>query len=111
MIPTPQSQSITHILMFSFLIWRLFSIGGTALQSNKIFGAYTAYGVALLLGIQSFMNIGVNLGILPTKGLPLPFISYANNNLLVSCLAIGIVLRVAYENKTLRSSERAEVPS
>ena len=101
----------TVILMFLFLIWRLFSIGGKALQSNKIFGAYTAYGVALLIGIQSFMNIGVNLGILPTKGLPLPFISYANNNLLVSCLAIGISLRVAYENKVLRSSERTEVPS
>ena len=47
------------------------------------------------------MNIGVNLGLLPTKGLPLPFLSYASNNLLVSCLAVGIVLRVAYENRTV----------
>ena len=90
--------AISIILMFSFLIWRLFKIGSEALCNDRVFAAYTAFGVAFLVGIQCFMNIGVNLGLLPTKGLPLPFMSYANNNLLASCLAIGIVLRVAYEN-------------
>ena len=96
------------IVLFTFLVWRLFKIGGEALNQDKIFAAYTSYGVGFLIGIQAFMNIGVNLGLLPTKGLPLPFLSYANNNLLVSCLAVGIVLRVAYENRTILSNSKAK---
>ena len=96
------------IVLFTFLVWRLFKIGGEALNQDKIFAAYTSYGVGFLIGIQAFMNIGVNLGLLPTKGLPLPFLSYANNNLLVSCLAVGIVLRVAYENRTILSNSKVK---
>ena len=99
------------IVLFTFLVWRLFKIGGEALNQDKIFAAYTSYGVGFLIGIQAFMNIGVNLGLLPTKGLPLPFLSYANNNLLVSCLAVGIVLRVAYENRTIPSNSKVKETS
>ena len=93
--------AVLIIVLFSFLVSRLFKIGGEALNEDKIFAAYTSYGIGFLIGIQAFMNIGVNLGLLPTKGLPLPFLSYASNNLLVSCLAVGIVLRVAYEIRTV----------
>ena len=99
------------IVLFTFLVWRLFKIGGEALNQDKTFAAYTSYGVGFLIGIQAFMNIGVNLGLLPTKGLPLPFLSYANNNLLVSCLAVGIVLRVAYENRTIPSNSKVKETS
>ncbi|MEQ8662194.1 MAG: FtsW/RodA/SpoVE family cell cycle protein, partial [Gammaproteobacteria bacterium] len=63
------------------------------------FAAYVTYGIGLLIGIQAFVNIGVNMGLLPTKGLPLPFLSYASNNLVITCTAVGIVLRAAYESR------------
>jgi cell division protein FtsW len=85
------------IALFVFLVWRIFYIGGVAERANQLFAAYLTYGVGLLLGIQSFVNIGVNMGILPTKGLPLPFLSYGSNNLVVTLVAIGIVLRAGYE--------------
>ncbi len=88
---------LTVITLFVFLIWRIFHIGGQAERANLLFAAYVTYGVGLLIGIQAFVNIGVNMGILPTKGLPLPFLSYGSNNLVVTLVAIGIALRAGYE--------------
>ncbi|MFO1436261.1 MAG: putative lipid II flippase FtsW [Gammaproteobacteria bacterium] len=87
------------ILLFLFVVWRCFRIGGSALQSGRPFQSYLANGIGLLIGLQSFVNIGVNMGVLPTKGLPLPFISYGSNNLMMSCVAVALVLRVAYESR------------
>ncbi len=83
--------------LFVFLVWRIFYLGGVAERSNHMFAAYVTYGVGFLIGIQAFVNIGVNMGILPTKGLPLPFLSYASNNLVVMCAAVALVLRAAFE--------------
>ena len=88
---------LTVIGLFVFLIWRIFYVGGQAERANLLFAAYVTYGIGLLIGIQAFVNIGVNMGILPTKGLPLPFLSYGSNNLVVTLAAIGIVLRAGLE--------------
>ena len=79
---------------FAYVTWRAFRIGERADASGASFAAYTAQGIGLWLGLQAFVNIGVNVGMLPTKGLTLPFISYGSNSLIVACLAIGILLRI-----------------
>ena len=89
--------SLCVIVLFLFLFFRIFQIGGIAEKNGFLFAAYLTYGIGLLLGLQAFVNIGVNLGVLPTKGLPLPFLSYGNNNLIVTGIAIALVLRAGYE--------------
>lgn len=83
--------------LFIILIVRIFVIGRCAETNNQLFSAYVAYGFALWLGLQTLINIGVNIGVLPTKGLTLPFISYGGSSMLINCLVIGILLRIAYE--------------
>lgn len=85
------------IVLFSCLIWRAFVIGSRAERAGQLFAAYLAYGIGLLIGLQAFINIGVNMGVLPTKGLTLPLISYGANSLIVTCLSIGLLLRIEYE--------------
>lgn len=92
---------IGAILLISIYIWflfRSFSIGKKSMLAGRPFGAYLAYGVGLLVSLQAIINIGVNMGALPTKGLTLPFISYGGNSILIMSFAIGLVLRVHYEN-------------
>ena len=101
--------SVAVISLFVFLIWRIFHIGGMAERANLSFAAYLTYGIGLLLGIQAFVNIGVNMGLLPTKGLPLPFLSYGSNNLVVTCASIGIVLRAGIEARQAASARAAPV--
>ena len=86
------------VMVYAWFVLRCFSIARTALNTGKAFGAYLAYGVGLLVTIQAVINMGVNMGALPTKGLTLPFISYGGNSILVMCFAVGLVLRVHYEN-------------
>jgi len=94
------------ILLFSFLVWRAFVIGHIAERMGNLFAAYFAYGTGLIIGIQAFINMGVNLGILPTKGLTLPLLSYGGNSMIITCLLLGILLRVEVENRqTKRSPE------
>ena len=83
--------------LFAILAWRCFTIAKMALQKQQAFGAYLAYGVGLLITLQAAINIGVNMGALPTKGLTLPFISYGGNSILSMSFAIGLVLRVYFE--------------
>lgn len=82
------------IAAFAFICWRAFAIGARAEALQKPFAAYVAQGIGMWLGLQAFVNIGVNVGLLPTKGLTLPFLSYGSNSLIVGCMAIGILLRV-----------------
>jgi cell division protein FtsW len=82
------------IAAFAFVTWRAFSIGARAEAMERPFAAYTAYGIGLWLGLQSFVNLGVNLGMLPTKGITLPFISYGSNSLIVACMGIALLLRI-----------------
>ena len=81
--------------LFAVLVSRAFAIADRALDRDQRFGAYLAYGLGLSLGLQAWINIGVNLGALPTKGLALPFMSYGGNNLVASCAALGLLVRVA----------------
>ncbi len=83
--------------LFALFAFRCFSIAKMALCNGQAFAAYLAYGVGLLITIQAVINIGVNMGALPTKGLTLPFISYGGNSLLSMSFAVGLVLRVYYE--------------
>ncbi|WP_295578857.1 putative lipid II flippase FtsW [uncultured Lamprocystis sp.] len=85
---------LTIIGAFAFISWRAFSIGARAEAVGQRFAGYTAQGIGLWLGLQAFVNIGVNSGMLPTKGLTLPFLSYGSNSLIVACVAIAILLRI-----------------
>jgi len=86
------------ILLFGVIVWRAFRIGAEAEQTSR-FAAYVAQGFGLWIGMQAFINIGVNVGLLPTKGLTLPLMSYGGNSLIVACMVIGILLRIDYENR------------
>ena len=87
------------ILLFAFISWRAFQIGAKAEQLGERFSTYVAYGLGLWLAMQAFINIGVNVGMLPTKGLTLPFMSYGGNSIIVACLAISLLLRIDYESR------------
>ncbi|WP_456418529.1 putative lipid II flippase FtsW [Thiolapillus sp.] len=97
--------TLTVIALFSVLVWRAFSIGAAAESLQRRFAAYVAYGIGLWLGLQAFINIGVNVGLLPTKGLTLPFVSYGSNSMIISCVAVAVLLRIHWENRT--GDERA----
>jgi len=96
--------SVLIILLFCFLVWRAFVIGNLAEQAGKLFSSYFAYGSGLIIGIQAFINIGVNMGVLPTKGLTLPLMSYGGNSIVITCILLGILLRIDYENNQLDKS-------
>ena len=87
------------VSLYALFAIRCFGIGKMALLGRQAFGAYLAYGVGLLITIQAIINIGVNLGTFPTKGLTLPFVSYGGNSLLSMSFAVGLVLRVYLEYK------------
>lgn len=91
--------TLVVIALFCLLVWRAFEIGAVAEQLGQRFGAQVAYGIGFLFGIQAFFNMGVNMGVLPTKGLTLPLFSYGLNSMLTSCIAFGLLLRVAYETR------------
>lgn len=89
----------TIVSLLFGLCFRIFFIGRESLLRKNFFGFYFSYGVALLLGLHTFINVGVACGLLPTKGLTLPLISAGGTNLIIVCLMIGLILRIDYENK------------
>ena len=91
--------TLVVIGMFCLIVWRSYAIGARAELRGDRYAAYVSYGLGLWLGMQAFINIGVNVGLLPTKGLTLPFLSYGSNSLIVCCIAVGLLLRVRYENQ------------
>lgn len=95
---------VSVVLLFTVLVGRVLVIGRRAECAGRAFGAYLAYGLGLWIGLQAFINIGVNMGILPTKGLTLPLMSYGGSSILANCVAVALVLRVAIENQTGVSS-------
>jgi len=92
-------SGIIVIGMLFGLSFRFFHIGRQSLTKRNYFGFFFSYGSAILLGLHTFINIGVAIGLLPTKGLTLPFISHGGTNLLIMCSIVGLVLRIDYENK------------
>ena len=87
------------VLLFVAFIWRTFSIAATAEKLGNIFGAHLAGGIGFWLGIQAFVHMGVDMGVFPTKGLTLPFVSYGGSSMLVTCIAAALLLRIARENR------------
>jgi len=85
--------------LFSWLIVRAFAIGRQAAMEERLFAALVAQGVAVWLGVQAMINIGVNMGVLPTKGLTLPFLSFGGSGIVVNCVAIAVLMRIDYENR------------
>lgn len=85
------------IALFSLLVWRIFVIGAAAEQAGQRFWAFVAYGLGIWFGFQSFVNMGVNMGLLPTKGLTLPLMSYGGGSIMVMCCAVALLFRVHSE--------------
>ncbi|MEP7206998.1 MAG: putative lipid II flippase FtsW [Casimicrobiaceae bacterium] len=91
----------TVILLFVWVLFRAYGIGRQAAHLERPFAALTALGIGVWLGVQAFINIGVNMGVLPTKGLTLPLLSFGGSGIVANCVAIAILLRVDYENRRL----------
>jgi len=95
------------ILLFVLLVVRTFIIGRRAERAGQPFGGYLAYGLGLWIALQAFTNIGVNLGVLPTKGLTLPLMSYGGSSLVVMLMAVGLLMRVDLESRQVLRSRQA----
>ncbi len=87
------------IVLFALLVIRAFQIGRHAAFLEHYYSALVAQGIGVWLGVQAMINIGVNMGVLPTKGLTLPFLSFGGSGLIVNCVAAAVLLRVDYENR------------
>ena len=92
--------------LFLWLTRRIMHIGRQAIALDRVFAGLVAQGVGIWMGFQSFINMGVNLGALPTKGLTLPLMSYGGSAILVNMVAIAVVLRIDYENRQLMHGVR-----
>lgn len=97
---------LLFLALYSLLVVRILLIARRAETRGEAFGAYVAYGIAIIFSVQLFINVGVNIGLLPTKGLTLPFISYGGSSLLVSSLAIALVLRIDREMTAVAVDEK-----
>jgi cell division protein FtsW len=94
------------IAMFYWLVKRAFDIGRQAIAIDQTFAGLAAKGIGIWIGVQTFINMGVNLGLLPTKGLTLPLMSYGGSGVLINCVGLAILLRIDYENRVLMRGGR-----
>ena len=85
--------------LYSILVFRGLLIGFHAHLQGRLFAAYAAYGITFWLGLQAAINMGVNAGLLPTKGLTLPLLSYGGASIVVNCMVIALLLRIDHENR------------
>lgn len=99
---------ILLVVVFSYIIWRAFDIGVRALAQEHGFAAFISYGIGLWLGMQAFINMGVNMGLLPTKGLTLPLISYGGSSMLITGLACGLLVRADHEIRCNKHQQRVQ---
>ena len=97
---------VVVIGLFLWMVRRMMSIGRQAIALDRVFAGLVAQGVAVWMGFQSFINMGVNLGALPTKGLTLPLMSYGGSAILINLAAIAVVLKIDQENRTLMHGGR-----
>ena len=92
---------ILVVILFGLLVQRAFAIGRQAVALERVYPALVAQGIGIWIGVQSFINMGVNMGLLPTKGLTLPMMSFGGSGIVANCVALAILLRVDWENRTL----------
>jgi cell division protein FtsW len=97
------------LMLFAALVGRALMLGLRAVERGQIFAGYCAFGIGLALGLQTLVSVGVNLGVLPTKGLTLPLISSGGSSVLMTCAAIGLLLRISFE--VSRAENRLAVPA
>jgi cell division protein FtsW len=93
---------LTVIGLFAWIVIRSFGIAKEAIANERYFSALLAQGLGVWMGVQGIINMGVNIGLLPTKGLTLPLMSFGGTGILVNCVAMSIVLRVDFENRRLQ---------
>jgi len=98
---------LTVIAAFLWMTRRIMHIGRQAIALDRVFAGLVAQGVGVWMGFQAFINMGVNLGALPTKGLTLPLMSYGGSAILMNLVSLAVVLRIDYENKVLMRGGRA----
>lgn len=91
--------ALSVLTLFAVFIWRAFAIGRAAELAGQVFASQIAYGIGLWIGLQACVNMGVNMGALPTKGLTLPLMSYGGSSLVIICIAIALLLRVDLETR------------
>jgi cell division protein FtsW len=89
------------ITLFLFFVVRAFAVGRQAASLERYYAALVAQGVGVWLAVQAFINMGVNMGLLPTKGLTLPFLSFGGTGIVMNCVAVAILLRIDFENRFL----------
>jgi cell division protein FtsW len=89
----------TVIALYTLVVWRAFAIAGTAEKAGHAFASLLAHGLGIWIGLQAFINMGVNMGLLPTKGLTLPLMSYGGSSMVVMCAAITLLLRIDFETR------------
>ena len=95
---------VTVVLaLFALFIYRAFAVGREAMMREKYFASLTAQGIGVWLSVQALINMGVNMGVLPTKGLTLPFMSYGGTGIVVNCIAVAVLLRIDAENRASSS--------
>jgi cell division protein FtsW len=92
---------VAVIALFALIVQRAFAIGRQCVQLDRLYPALVAMGMGIWIGVQSFINIGVNMGLLPTKGLTLPLMSFGGSGILANCVALAVLLRVDWENRQL----------
>jgi cell division protein FtsW len=96
----------TVITLFLFLVHRAFAVGRQAASLERYYAALVAQGIGVWLAAQTFINMGVNMGLLPTKGLTLPLLSFGGTGIVVNCMALAILMRVDWENRYLMRGGR-----
>ena len=92
---------VLTIGLFVFVVWRAFAIGNRAASLERYFAALTAQGIGVWIAVQTIVNMGVNMGLLPTKGLTLPLLSYGGSGMMTNVLALALLLRIDYESRQM----------